>query len=51
MERFNYPNIQAVLDEDIELIRLLECEQYGYKLDQQEELEETKAQQEAEMRQ
>lgn len=51
MERFNYPNIQAVLDEDIELIRLLECEQFGYKRDQQEELEEMKAEQEAEMRQ
>jgi len=44
MERFNYPNIAAVLAEDVELIYLLECEQYGYMKDRQEEMEEQQAQ-------
>lgn len=44
MERFNYSSIQAVLDEDVELIYLLECEQFGYQRDRQEEMDERQAQ-------
>ncbi len=42
MERFNYPNIQAVMDEDMELMHLLECESYGEKRDEQERMEQQK---------
>jgi hypothetical protein len=42
MERFNYPNLAAMLAEGAEIIYLLECESYGRKLDEQEEIEEMK---------
>lgn len=42
MERFNYPNLAAVRKESTELIYLLECESYGRKRDEQEELDEMK---------
>jgi hypothetical protein len=42
MERFNYPNLAAVLAEGAEIIYLLECESYGRKRDEQEEIEEMK---------
>ncbi len=40
MERFNYPCLAAAYDEDAYIQYLLECESYGYKRDQEEELEE-----------
>jgi len=39
MERFNYPNLAAVYEEDARIIYLLGCEQYGYKRDEQEKME------------
>lgn len=51
MREFNYPNIRAVLDEDVELIRLMECERWGFKMDQEEEYAEQQAEHEAQMRQ
>ena len=39
MERFNYKNLKAVYREDVSILALLEAESYGYKKDQQEELE------------
>lgn len=43
MERFNYPNLAAVRDEDAEILYLLECESYGNRRDEQEELDERQA--------
>ena len=43
MERFNYPNLAAVRDEDADILWLLECESYGYKRDEQEKLDEIEA--------
>lgn len=43
MERFNYPNLAAVREEDAEILYLLECESYGYKRDTEEELAEREA--------
>lgn len=48
MERFNYPNIAAVLEESTDILWLLDCESYGDKRDQNEELERLKL--EAEVR-
>lgn len=39
MERFNYPNLAAVKAEEAELLYLLECESYGRRRDEQEELD------------
>jgi hypothetical protein len=43
MERFNYPNLAAVMEEDSEILYLLECESFGYKRDEQEKLDEREA--------
>lgn len=43
MERFNYPNLAAVMDEDAEILYLLECESYGNRRDEQEKLDEREA--------
>lgn len=40
MERFNYPNLAAVRAESVELLYLLECESYGRRRDEEEEMEE-----------
>lgn len=48
MERFNYPTLADVKAESAELIYLLECESYGRKQDEQEELEDMKAEAEQE---
>lgn len=40
MERFNYPNLAAVEAEDARILYLLECESWGVKMDEQEEMEE-----------
>lgn len=37
MERFNYPNLAAVYDEDAEILRLLDLESFGDRADQIEE--------------
>jgi hypothetical protein len=37
MERFNYPSIKALLRESAELLKLLEYESWGYKLDRKEQ--------------
>lgn len=47
MERFNYKNIAAVLEEDAEILQLLEAESYGYKRDEQERMDELEAETEA----
>lgn len=47
MERFNYPNLAAVQAESTELLYLLECESFGRKQDEQEEMEEMRMQTEA----
>lgn len=39
MERFNYPNLAAVYEEDSEILKLLELESYGDRADEKEELE------------
>lgn len=39
MERFNYPNLAAVYEEDASILQLLEAESYGAKADEQERLE------------
>jgi hypothetical protein len=44
MERFNYLNIDAVLNEDTYLLYLLDCESYGIRRDEQEKLAELEAQ-------
>lgn len=46
MERFNYPNLEAVYAEDASILHLLECESYGYKRDEKEKMEELEAQKE-----
>lgn len=38
MERFNYPNLAAVMAESSEILYLLECESYGRRRDDQEEM-------------
>lgn len=43
MERFNYPNLQAVKDEDAEILYLLECEHWGRGKDEEEEMQEREA--------
>lgn len=43
MERFNYPNLAAVKEEDVEILYLLECESYGRRRDDEEELAEKEA--------
>jgi hypothetical protein len=48
MERFNYPNLAAVDAENVEILYLLECESYGRRRDEQEELDEQEAEYEAE---
>jgi hypothetical protein len=48
MERFNYPNLAAVQAESAEILYLLECESYGRKRDEQEELDQREAEFEAE---
>jgi hypothetical protein len=40
MERFNYPNLAAVYEEDTEILYLLECESFGDKADEKEKMEE-----------
>lgn len=47
MERFNYPNIQSVLDEDARLFQLLELETLGEKHFEKLRLEELEREQEA----
>ena len=39
MERFSYPSLAALYAESTELLLLIETESYGYKRDQQEELD------------
>lgn len=39
MERFNYPNLKAAMNEDARILYLLECETWGRKRDEQEQLE------------
>lgn len=43
MERFNYPNLAAVYEEESEIMYLLECESYGYKRDERERMDEIEA--------
>jgi hypothetical protein len=43
MERFNYPNLNAVYEEDASILRLLELESYGDRADESDEIEEAKA--------
>lgn len=43
MEKYNYPNLAAVDAEDAEVILLLECAQYGYIADREEEIAEQEA--------
>jgi hypothetical protein len=38
MERFSYPSLAAARKESAEILYLLECESWGYKKDEQEEL-------------
>lgn len=45
MERFNYPNLAAVREEDAEILWLLECESFGYRRDEKEKLDELEAEQ------
>jgi hypothetical protein len=40
MERFNYPNLEAVYAEGAEVLHLLELESFGDKADEKEKLEE-----------
>lgn len=40
MERFNYRSLAEVDAEDASIIYLLECEQWGYVMDREEELDE-----------
>lgn len=47
MERFSYPTIAAARAESSEMLYLLECESYGSKKDQIEEMEEQLADAEA----
>lgn len=43
MERFNYPNLAAVKEESAEILYLLECESYGRRRDEQEEMDQREA--------
>lgn len=47
MERFNYPNLAAVLAEDAAILAMLEAESFGYKQDEKEKNEELLAEAEA----
>lgn len=47
MERFNYPNLAAVYEEDAEILQLLEAESYGYKRDEKEKMDELEAEAQA----
>lgn len=47
MERFNYPNLAAVYEEDSEILQLLEAESYGYKRDEKEKMDELEAEAQA----
>lgn len=47
MERFGYPSLAAVKAESTELLYLLECESYGFKRDEKEQLEQQLEQQTA----
>lgn len=47
MERFNYRNLDEVLEEDAGILQLLEAESYGYKRDEKERMEELEAEAEA----
>lgn len=47
MERFNYPDLASAENEDLRILYLLECESWGKRRDEEEELEESK--QEAEL--
>lgn len=47
MERFNYPNLAAVMAEDSAILAMLEAESYGYKADEKERYEESLAEAEA----
>ncbi len=38
MERFNYPNLAAAKAESAELLYFLECESYGRRRDEEEEM-------------
>lgn len=51
MERFNYPNLQAVKDEEAEILYLLECESYGRRRDEQEEMDDRVAESESQLAQ
>lgn len=39
MERFNYPNLDAVKAESAEILYLMECASYGRQRDDEEEME------------
>lgn len=39
MERFNYPNLEAVYAEDASILQLLELESFGDKRDEREKLD------------
>jgi hypothetical protein len=47
MERFNYPNIAAVLCEDAAILRYLQLEALGDKRDQQEKIDAMEAEMES----
>jgi hypothetical protein len=47
MERFNYPNLEAAKAESAELLYLLECESYGRRRDDEEEMEQHQAEAES----
>jgi hypothetical protein len=49
MERFNYPSLAALRRESVELLYLLECESYGEKRIQRDELERRQAEIESRM--
>lgn len=49
MERFNYPNLAAVYEEDAEILYLLDCERYGDRAEELERLEHKAAEAEDEM--
>lgn len=44
MERFNYPNLAAVYEEDASILQLLELESFGDRADQMEEIEQMRSQ-------
>jgi len=47
MERFNYPSLSALAKESADILWLLECESYGKRRDDDEELAERMAEAEA----